>query len=118
MLLSDFMDSRLQPMERCVAAATADQSVVRPVLDQSSTLNREDTVGHPHSGQPMRDYEHGSTLGDFAHVLLDGTFAVIIERTGRLIEDEDARIRNEGACDSDALALAAGQVCAALADDR
>src|SRR6185437_12169180 len=41
-----------------------------------------------------------------------------IERRGRLVEDEDRRILEDDPRDGDALALAAGQLDAALADMR
>ena len=41
-----------------------------------------------------------------------------VERGGRLVEDEDARVLEQHAGQRDALLLAAGQLVAALADDR
>ncbi len=52
------------------------------------------------------------------HVLLDDALAFIIERAGRLIEYEDARVHDERPRNGDALALPAGEVRAALADMR
>ncbi len=43
------------------------------------------------------------------HVLLDDALALVVERAGRLVEDQDARIGDQGAGDGDALALAARQ---------
>ena len=43
--------------------------------------------------------------------------ALVVERAGRLVEDQDARIGDQRAGDGDALALAARQAAAALADD-
>ena len=43
------------------------------------------------------------------HVLLDDALALIIERAGRLVEDQDARIDDQRAGDRDALALPAGE---------
>ena len=57
-------------------------------------------------------------FADRAHVVLDDALAFVIERAGRLIEDQDARIADEGARDRDALALAAREPAAPLADDR
>ena len=57
----------------------------------------------------MRDDEHGSLLGDLRHVLLNDAFALIIEGARRLVEDQNARIGDEGAGNGDALTLAAGK---------
>ena len=55
---------------------------------------------------------------DVAHVALDDALALVVERAGRLVEDQDRRIGGERAGDGDALALAAGKVGAALLDHR
>ena len=51
-------------------------------------------------------------------VALDDLLALGVERRGRLVEDQDARIADQRAGDGDALALAAREVGAALVDDR
>ena len=51
------------------------------------------------------------------HVVLDDALALVVERAGRLVEDQDARVGDQRARDGDALALAARQARAALADD-
>ena len=51
------------------------------------------------------------------HVLLDGALAFVVERAGRLVEDQDARVGDQRARDRDALALPARQAAAAFADD-
>ena len=52
------------------------------------------------------------------HAATDRGLAVRVERGGRLVQDEQLRGVDEGAGDRDALALAAGQAGAALADAR
>src|SRR4051812_22076206 len=48
-------------------------------------------------------------LADARHVALDDGLALVVQRTGRLVEDQDARLRKEGAGNGNALALAAAQ---------
>ena len=50
--------------------------------------------------------------------VLDQRLALAVEARGRLVEDEDARVGEDRARDRDALALAARELHAALADDR
>ena len=50
--------------------------------------------------------------------LLDQALGVAVERAGRLVEDQDARVAQDRARDRDPLALAARQARAALADRR
>ena len=57
-------------------------------------------------------------LHDLAHVGLDDALALVVERAGRLVEDQDRRVGGERPGDGDALALAARQVGAALLDHR
>src|ERR1051326_3564538 len=113
----DFMETCLQTMQRRVAAAASDQRVVGAVLDQAAALDGDDAIRRPHGGEPVGDDKHGAALGNFLHVALDDALALRVERAGRLVEDENARIGDERARDGDALALAARERGAALADD-
>src|SRR5262244_3297201 len=113
-----FMNSCLQAMQRCIAAAGLDQRVMGAVFDQTATLERDDAIRRPHSRKPVRDDENRPPLGDLLHVLLNDTLALIVEGTRRLIEDQNARIGDERAGNRDALTLAAREGRAALADDR
>ena len=65
----------------------------------------------------MPNDDHGSPLGHLRHILLHDTFAFVIERTRRLVENEDAGIGDQRASNSDALALSARQAAAPLADN-
>ena len=50
--------------------------------------------------------------------MLNDALAFVIERTRRLVEDQDARVGRERAGNRDALTLASGERRAPLADDR
>src|SRR5499426_1864144 len=115
---ADFMDSCLQAMQRCIAAAGLDQGVMGAVLDQAAALERDDAIRRPHGRKPVRDDENRPPLRDLFHVLLNDTLALIVEGARRLVEDQNARVGNERAGNRDALALAARAGRAALADDR
>src|SRR5262252_10283356 len=95
----DFMETCLQAMQRRVAATAPDQRVVGAVLDQPAALDRDDAIGGPHGGEPMRDDEDRAPPGDLAHVALDDALALRVERAGRLVEDENPRIGDERARD-------------------
>src|SRR5215831_21391455 len=115
---ADFMNSCLQPMQRCIAAASLDQRVMGAVFDQAATLERDDAIRRPHGRKSVRDDENRPPLGDLLHVLLNDALALIVKGARRLIEDENARIGDERAGNRDALALPAREGRAALADDR
>ena len=115
---TDILESCLQSVQRRIAAAGLDQGFVAAVLDQAAALEGHNAVGRPDGGEPVRDNQHCPALGDFAHVLLDDALALVVERAGRFVEDEDPRVGNERARDRDTLALAAGKRGTAFADDR
>ena len=58
----------------------------------------------------------GAARGDVVQRLLDRRLGAAVERAGRLVEDQDRRVLEQGAGDGDALLLAARQLEAALAD--
>jgi hypothetical protein len=67
-----------------------------------------DAVGLAHGGQAVGDDDHRAALADGLHVVLDDAFRLVVERAGGFVEDQDARVADQGAGDGDALALAAG----------
>src|SRR6478736_7801364 len=116
--LADFINSSLQPVQRRVTPAGFDQSVVGTIFHQPAVIERDNPVRRPHRREPMRDDQDRAPPGDLLHVLLDDALAFIVQRTGCLVEDQDAGIRDQGAGNRDALALAAGKRRAPLADNR
>src|SRR6185503_16910269 len=87
-------------------------------LDDLSVLEHQDLVGAPDRRQAVRDDEGGAAVAQRLEAVLDHRFALAVEARGRLVEDQDPRIGEDGAGDRHALALAARQLDAALADDR
>src|SRR5579871_1023543 len=98
------------------AAGVAYELAVGPDFDDPAIRHAHDPVAAAHGGEAMGDDDDGAALGDAAHVALDQPLAVVVERRGRLVEDENARIGRERPGDRDALALAAGEIGAALLD--
>src|SRR6516165_6787652 len=94
-LSADFMDPGLQAVERGIAAAGIDQIVMGAVLNEAARVDSHDPVGTAHGRQPMRDDEDGAALGDFLHILLDDSLALVIKRARCFIEDQDSRIGDE-----------------------
>src|SRR5258708_33084620 len=105
-------------MQVGVGTLRARPFVVRPVLCDAATLDGDDSIGAAHCRQAVSDHEHGTALAYLPHVVLDDPLALIIERAGRLVEDQDAGVGGEGARHCDALTLTTGQAAAAFADER
>ena len=68
--------------------------------------------------QPVRDHQRGAVLAQLGDRFLHMPLGFGIERCGRLVEQDDRRILDQRARDRDALALAAGELQAVLADRR
>ena len=66
----------------------------------------------------MRDDEGRTSVPKRAQAVANQRFALAVETRRRLVENENARIGEDRARDRDALALAAGELDAAFADDR
>src|SRR6185437_6632504 len=87
-------------------------------LDDLAVLEHQDLVGVDDGGEAVGDDERGTVLRDLAQAGLDLALGLGVERRGRLVADEDARLLEDDAGDGDALLLAAGELEAALADRR
>ena len=88
------------------------------VLDDASVVEHQDAVELAHRRQAVGDDDGRAAAHQRVHGVLDQGLRLAVETRGRLIEDQDRRIGQEGARDRDPLALAAGELHAALADQR
>ena len=113
--LTHFMDIRLHPMKRCIATAFVDQLVVRSILHQPAAIDGDDAIASAHGGQAVGDDEDGAALGDARHVVLNDALALVVERTGGFVEDEDTRVADQRTRNRQALTLATGEGTAVLA---
>ena len=91
---------------------------MRPNFDDPAIRHADDAVAAAYSSQAVGDDDDGAALDDAAHVALNDPLAVVIERRGRLVENENARIGRQRPGDGDALTLATGEIGAALLDHR
>src|SRR6202020_943413 len=80
------------PQMRVEPTGAFQQLLVRAHLDDAPVDHADDAMTAAHRGQTMGDDDDGSVPDDPAHVALDQTFAVIIERGGRFVEYQDPRI--------------------------
>ena len=89
---------------------------MRTLVDDLAPLQHQDEIGPADLAEPVGDEERRSLAADAIHRLLDAVFGGAVDGAGAVIQDQDARIGQEGASDGNALSLAAGQGHAALAD--
>ena len=85
-------------------------------FDDAALIEHDQPIHGRDGRQAVGDGDHRLAGHQAVERLLDRRLDLRIERRGRLVEDEDRRILQEDAGDGDALALAAGQLDAALAD--
>ena len=109
--------ARLGGHEPRVDAGAADQRRVRALLDQAALVEHEDPVGADHAGEPVREDERGAADHQAIERRLDQGLALGVDGRERLVEDQDRGVAQERPGDGDALALAAREAHAALADD-
>ena len=105
-------------VELPVAAAAREQLVVRAALDDLAAFEHQNLIGAANRRQPVRDDERRPAVAQRSQAVLDHRLALAVEARRRFVEQQDPRIGENRARDRHALALAAGQPDAALADDR
>jgi hypothetical protein len=106
----------LQFVEPSVRAAEREQFRVTAGFDDAPALDNDDEVCAADGRETVRDDNGGAPAGQIREGFLDEPFGFGVERGGRFVEDEDGRIREDGARDGEPLSLTAGEKNAALAD--
>ena len=88
---------------------------MRALGDDAAAVHDHDAVRFQHGRQAMRDDQRGPALHQPFQCALYGAFALCVQRAGRLVQQQDRSIFQQGSGDGDALLLAAGQAGAAFA---
>ena len=91
---------------------------MRSLLDDVSSVDDVDAVGVEDRRQPVRDGKGRPAHHELVERRLHDLLALRIERRRRLVEDQNAWILQDGACDRDALTLTARKIQAAFTDLR
>ena len=78
----------------------------------------QDLVRIHHGGQAVRDHQRGAVARTPCAAPSRSPLRAAVQRAGRLVQDQDARVLQDGAGDGHALLLAARQLQAALAHPR
>ncbi len=78
------------------------------LLDDASVLQHRDPIGGANAREPVGDEQYSPPLHQVPNRLVDHALGLSIERRGGLVEDQHARVAQDGARDGDALALSAG----------
>src|SRR5688572_23265296 len=105
-------------MELAIAARAREELRVSSVLDDLAVLEDEDAIGRADRREAVRDDEDRAPSTKCSERIADQRFALAVEARRRLVEKKQRCVGEDGARDRDALTLAAGELHAALADDR
>ena len=92
------------------------ENIRRPVLDDPAALQHHHAVEIAQGCQTMGDRNHRAPAHQPGQGLADRLFGLAVERGGRLIQQQDRRVLQEGARNGDPLPLPAGDLDAAIAD--
>src|SRR5712692_2775800 len=98
-------DSMLLRVEVVVAASGGVERFVRAAFDDPPCLQHYDLIGAANGGQAVRNDEGGSPAHEVAQPFLDQRLGFGIQTRSGLVEDQDARIRQDGPGDRDPLLL-------------
>src|SRR5579885_1556648 len=105
-------------VEGGVGSVALQEFGVSALLDDATGLQDDDIVGSLDGRETVGDHYGGATAQETAQALLHDQFGHGIDVGCRLVEDEDARIGQQGAGEGDELALAHAQVTPAFANGR
>ena len=91
--------------------------IAMPALfHETPAIQDIDAIGGPQERKPMRDDDHRASGTDALEVVLDDALRLVVQGAGRLVEDQEAGIGDQGPGDGDALALAAREGRPAFTD--
>jgi hypothetical protein len=92
------------------------QLVVVADLGDPPALQDDQAVGAAEGAEAVGDGDRRPAADQVVQRLLDLALGLGVDRRGRLVEDQDAGVDQQGAGDRDPLPFAAGEGLAALAD--
>ena len=109
---------RLGFVQAPVGALPLHQRVVGPNFDNFAAVHHHQSVGFAQGGQAVGNGNGGATLHQVVQRLLNFFFRLGIHSRSGFVEDQDARIDQQGPRNTDALALTAREPLAAFAHQR
>src|ERR1700693_4883782 len=97
-------------IERVVEAMSREQLGMATLLDDLALIHDDDVVGVADGREAVRDHDAGSALSKSRHRLLDLDLGARVDTAGRLVQDQDGSIGQEGSGDGQQLLLPGGNV--------
>src|SRR5690606_10662362 len=106
--------ARLVAPEPGVGAFGGEELVVAALFDDGAPVEDDEAVHAGDGAEAVGDDEGGAALHQAPQGVLDEELALRVERAGRLVEEQDRGVAQDGPGEGDALALAAGEFDAPL----
>ncbi len=91
---------------------------MRALVGHATAVDDDDAVGQAQGRPPVRDEQRRAPAHQRPQRRVDLLLRLRVDRRGRVVEDENARVGDDRPCERDALPLPAGKRQPALADDR
>src|SRR2546426_6315073 len=110
--------SELSLVQPCVQPVPGQQVDVSAFLYDASAVQYNQPVRSAHCGEPVGDDQRAAALEQPLERFFDQPLALGVEARGRFVEDQHGGGLEERARDRHPLALASGELDAALADER
>ena len=107
----------LARVEVVIAPLQGVQRFVRAALHDAALFHDQDLIGAPNGGKTVRDHERGAPLHQVCKPFLNGRFRFRIQAGSGFVQNQNARIGQNGARNRDALPLPARELHAPLAHD-
>ncbi|CAN4000066.1 Bifunctional chorismate mutase/prephenate dehydratase, partial [Dysosmobacter welbionis] len=93
-----------------IEAAGGGQLLMGALLHDAALLQHQNLVRTHDGGQAVGDHDNGAATGQLGERFLDQSLVLGVRKGGRLIEDHDGRVLQNGPGQGDALLLAAGEI--------
>ncbi len=104
--------------QRAIGPAPRGEDGRRALVDHAAGIHHHDAIEALQRRQAMRDGDHRAMAHEVRERILDRRLGLAVERRRGFIEQQDRRVLEKCARDGDALALTAGELEAAIADER
>src|SRR3989339_2219593 len=94
---SDRLPLELADIQMMIEPAPLEQFLVRPFFDDPAAVDHQDLAGVTNRAQAVGYHETGPACHELQQCFVDAGFGPGIDAAGRLIEDQDRRIGQNGA---------------------
>src|SRR5580698_7862065 len=99
----------LYAMQLGIDSAERQQFLMSALFRHHACLEHDNFVGVPNRTEAVRDGDDGSSLHETLESLDHEPLRFCVERRGRLVEDKNRCVANDGASNSDSLPLPSGK---------